>query len=132
MTANNNAQVRWLKVNETGDVLFVLQVLDPESPAECESCQQKFDEFYEVHLDPDGTQMIFCADHVIEDAKWVNGPEDDDDEPKTDSVPKIKTWGEDREWADDREETDSCEKGTPGCSIAHSREARSDGDCATW
>lgn len=75
MTAKTNAQVRWLLEPETGDVLFVLQVNDPENPAECESCQQRFAEFYEVHFDPDGTQMIFCADHVIEGAEWVDGPE---------------------------------------------------------
>lgn len=28
----------------------------------------------------------------------------------------------------DREETDSCERGTPGCCIHHTR----DSDCQTW
>jgi hypothetical protein len=32
------------------------------------------------------------------------------------------------EVADDRAETDSCERGTPGCCIRHTR----DSDCETW
>ena len=32
------------------------------------------------------------------------------------------------ETAWDREETDSCERGTPGCSVRHTR----DSECATW
>jgi len=33
---------------------------------------------------------------------------------------------EDVAW--DREETDSCERGTPGCSVRHTR----DSECETW
>lgn len=43
----------------------------------------------------------------------------------------------DRVIAYDRPETDSCERGTPGCCIDHTREYvgapdRRDGECETW
>jgi hypothetical protein len=43
---------------------------------------------------------------------------------KRDEVSELS--GEPIAW--DRAETDSCEKGTPGCSVRHTR----DSDCETW
>jgi Fe2+ transport system protein FeoA len=34
--------------------------------------------------------------------------------------------------AHERDESDPCERGTDGCSIAHSREHDSDDSCETW
>jgi hypothetical protein len=59
------------------------------------------------------------------DGPQSNRPRGNFDDPATRDEVEPST-GERIAW--DREESDSCERGTPGCSIHHTR----DSECQTW